>query len=198
MKEQRREGAASVCAQRRAMLCQALSVAAAGLLPLRAADAASDARKLSPQPGDELVLPSWESPAGAIVAGDVLLDAAPLLVFPRDPASGIARERSRLNQILLLRLAPDSLPAAARALAADGVLAYSGICTHAACGVSGWDAAQAALVCPCHASHFAAAERGRVLSGPATRGLPLLPLTLSGQRLLVAGPFTGTVGAAQP
>lgn len=196
MKLPRREGAPRVCAIRRAVLCQALSVAAAGLLPLATVDAESDVRKLPPQPGDELVLPSWESPTGAVVAGDVRSNSPPLLVFPRDPASGIARERSRLNQILLLRLAADSLPAAARAIAADGVLAYSGICTHAACGVSGWDAAQSALVCPCHASHFAAAERGRVLSGPATRGLPLLPLTLSGERLLVAGPFTGTVGAA--
>jgi len=198
MNDLRCKGAASVCAQRRTLLCRALSVAAAGLLQLPAAGAASDARKLPPQPGDELVLPSWESPVGAIKAGDVLSGAPPMLVFPRDPASGVARERSRLNQILLLRLAPASLPAAAREIAADDVLAYSGICTHAACGVTAWDAAQSALVCPCHASHFAAADRGRVLSGPATRGLPLLPLTLSGERLLVAGPFTGTVGATQP
>ncbi|MBK8961468.1 MAG: Rieske 2Fe-2S domain-containing protein [Proteobacteria bacterium] len=89
-----------------------------------------------------------------MTAADVALDAAPPSVYPQDPASGVTRENSRLNQFLLLRLAPDSLDEATRARAVDSIVACSAICTHAACAVSEWAADKRHLVCPCHSSEY--------------------------------------------
>jgi ubiquinol-cytochrome c reductase iron-sulfur subunit len=85
----------------------------------------------------------------------------------------------------------------------QGLVAYSKICTHAACAVSmfRYPLAQdttpvtAALVCPCHYSTFNPAKAARVEFGPAARPLPQLPLALDGAGYLVAGGgFDATVG----
>ena len=44
-----------------------------------------------------------------------------------DPATGVARDGSRLNQVILIRLDPATLDADTAARAADGIVAYSGI-----------------------------------------------------------------------
>jgi ubiquinol-cytochrome c reductase iron-sulfur subunit len=59
---------------------------------------------------------------------------------------------------------------------ADGYIAYSKVCTHAGCPVALYRAATQELLCPCHQSVFDVADGGRVLSGPADRPLPQLPL----------------------
>lgn len=59
--------------------------------------------------------------------------------------------------------------------------ALSSGCTHAACTVSGFSGS--AFVCPCHGSEFDTS--GRVLSGPAPRGLTALRTTLSGGVLTI-------------
>jgi len=51
--------------------------------------------------------------------------------------------------------------------------ALSSVCPHAGCGVS--QVRQDALVCPCHGSTFT--YGGDLVSGPASRGLALLPVT---------------------
>jgi Rieske Fe-S protein len=55
----------------------------------------------------------------------------------------------------------------------DVVHGFSAICTHQGCPVS--SVAAGAIVCPCHGSRFDAAT-GAVLTGPATRPLPPLPV----------------------
>lgn len=61
--------------------------------------------------------------------------------------------------------------------------AFSAVCPHAGCGVSG--VRTDALVCPCHGSTFA--FDGTRLSGPAPSGLTPLPVTYDGSagRLMV-------------
>lgn len=73
--------------------------------------------------------------------------------------------------------------------------AYSRICTHAGCSVCVFKSREAELVCPCHFSVFDAANKGRVLSGPAGQALPQLPLRVDDAGYLAAdGDFSGPVG----
>ena len=180
-------------APRRRLLCAAV---AAGLgAPLLGLAAEADASKQPPQPGDQLAFASWEDEARAVTPADVALDAAPLSVYPQDPASGVTRENSRLNQILLLRLDPASLDDATRARAVDGIVAYSAICTHAACAVSEWAADKRHLVCPCHSSEYDPAKGAARVTGPTARPLPALPIKRVGDKLVIAGPFSAVLGA---
>ena len=183
---------------RRLVLKSALGTACLALSPVGAGavrEPSDDARKLAPQSGDQLAYPSWENDGRVVSEAEIPLRGAPLLVYPQDPASGITRERSRLNQILLVRFELGELSADTRAVAADGIVAYSGICTHTACGVSEWNAEVLHFVCPCHASEFDPRNRAAVIGGPATRALPALPIVTSGANLVVAGDFTSRVGA---
>lgn len=54
--------------------------------------------------------------------------------------------------------------------------AFSAICPHAGCTVN---FSPSGFVCPCHGSQFDAAT-GAVLSGPASSGLPAIPITVVG------------------
>jgi ubiquinol-cytochrome c reductase iron-sulfur subunit len=110
------------------------------------------------------------------------------------------------SPVVLVRLPPEDLrlPARLRGFAADGIVAYSKICTHAGCAVALYRSPQfaptdprPALVCPCHYSTFDPAAGGAVLFGPAGRALPMLPVRIDGRGYLRArGTFSGEVGPA--
>ncbi len=106
--------------------------------------------------------------------------------------------------IILVRL-PKSLlrlPPELAGYAADGIVAYSKICTHAGCAISMYraplfqpDEPRPALVCPCHYSTFDPADGGSVIFGPAGRRLPMLPLSIDSKGFLRAkGNFDDEVG----
>src|SRR3954465_14817798 len=77
----------------------------------------------------------------------------------------------------------------------EGLVAYSKVCTHAACAVSMFryplsqptTDKKPALVCPCHYSTFNPGKGAKVEFGPAGRPLPQLPLERDPDGLLVAG-----------
>lgn len=86
-----------------------------------------------------------------------------------------------------------------------GILAYSKICTHAACAISLYRYptfaptadAQPAFTCPCHYSTFLPGEGGKVLFGPAGRALPQLPVMIDAAgHLRAGGEFDEDVGPA--
>jgi cytochrome b6-f complex iron-sulfur subunit len=64
----------------------------------------------------------------------------------------------------------------------EGLLAFSWTCTHLGCTVP-WAPAEGRSHCPCHQSVFD--RQGRVLSGPATRPLDLMPIRIDGERVVV-------------
>jgi rieske iron-sulfur protein len=145
----------------------------------QSAVAADKPDRMPPQAGDRFVVV-----AGAlqdqIVRVDLLeVGAAPVECFPIDPASGIARNRNRLNRVLAVRLDSEEMSEATRAHNAGGVLIYSAVCTHTGCTVQGWLPEERHLRCPCHLSEFAALEEGEVKGGPAKRPLAMIPLMLS-------------------
>jgi ubiquinol-cytochrome c reductase iron-sulfur subunit len=57
-------------------------------------------------------------------------------------------------------------------------VAYSKICTHAGCPASLYEQQTNRLLCPCHQSQFNILDNARPIFGPATRRLPMLPLTV--------------------
>ena len=111
-----------------------------------------------------------------------------------DPETKILRDGSLFNQVLLIRLDPAQLSAETREYAADGVVAYSAVCTHQGCPVSMWKTDAKALFCSCHAAQFDPKDRARVIDGPAPRRLPVLPLVISDGILTAGGGFVGSVG----
>ena len=146
-----------------------------------------------PKEGDYLVATDATAPAG-LSPRDI---AAPqLIAWPMEPAARLIRNGSRLNKVLLVRLDPATLVGATRERAADGVVAYSAICPHAGCEVSGWIDDQKTLECPCHNSRYNPRDGAAVIDGPATRGLAALPLKIVDDKLAVAKPFIGRLGIA--
>ena len=65
----------------------------------------------------------------------------------------------------------------------DEVHAFSAVCTHQGCAVS--TVADGAIDCPCHGTRFDA-RTGAVLTGPATRPLPAVAVTVSGSDVVTA------------
>ncbi|WP_190303856.1 ubiquinol-cytochrome c reductase iron-sulfur subunit [Haladaptatus sp. R4] len=77
---------------------------------------------------------------------------------------------------------------------ADGYVAYSMVCTHEGCLVS--ERSGENLHCPCHNSIYDPLKGAEVLSGPAPRPLPQLPIGIStkGHLLVATGPFDAPIG----
>jgi rieske iron-sulfur protein len=181
-------------AGRRALLQSSVAMALAALTPPARADEAEDASSKRPQTGDMLVDATAAEPAQPLTPGDLKTDAAPVLAWPMDPATKKARDGSRFNMVLVLRVDPSKVVPDEAPHMADGVVAFSAICTHQQCPVTGWEPERQVLLCPCHQSEYDPKQNAKVVGGPAPRPLPALPLKIENGALLVAGPFIGRVG----
>ena len=176
---------------RRSVLKTALGLGAAQLLPAQDNPAAA-----RPQAGD-LLIKAGDPALTPLTPSDIHSGAKQTLALAMDPESRIVRSGSRLNRILLVRLAPESLSTETKDRAAEGVVAYSALCSHAGCDVSDWLPEEQALFCICHASKFLPADGAKVLDGPARKPLPALPLKVTDGKLAVARPFTARVSFDQ-
>src|SRR5580765_7164307 len=87
-----------------------------------------------PRIGDVFVKPG-DSAKTPLTPDDIRAGAPQTLAWPMDPSDGTVRSGSRLNQVVLLRLDPQTLSPETRARAADGIVAYTAICTHTGCDV---------------------------------------------------------------
>ncbi len=124
--------------------------------------------------------------------------APPFEAFPFATTDAVLRRRYRLNRLLVLRLESAEMDDETRARSVDGLLAYSALCTHRACTIKSWKAEERHLRCHCHLSEFAALSEGSVMSGPARRRLPMVPLGKDDEGFVVAvDGFTGRPGAAK-
>ena len=114
-------------------------------------------------------------------------------------------DKEELGSPLVLVRLPENelhLPSENAGFDAQGIVAFSKICTHAGCAISLYRAPlfqpaepRAALVCPCHYSTFDPATAGTVIFGPAGRKLPMLPITVDAAGVLRAkGNFDSPVG----
>jgi rieske iron-sulfur protein len=146
-----------------------------------------------------LALRSLTREVQEVTAGDLLVYATgdqaglPVDVAAIEPAMAVqafpeGKSDNERNLIELVRLAAD-LPA--------GLVAYSAICTHLGCTVLPSLSEQGYIVCPCHASLFDPAAAAQVVTGPANRPLPALPIEVSSDGVVrAAGGFAEPVGPA--
>ena len=178
---------------RRSLLALALGVGV-GLPLARVVDAQDGARRARPQPNDRFVHVAGERKGRMITTADLPAGGAPLTAYPMDAASGVVRDDSRLNQVLLVRLDPRALDAETSVRAAEGIVAYSAICTHTGCDAWDWQPATGTVKCPCHFSEFDLKAGARVLNGPASRRLPALPVKVADGAPVVAAGFIGRPG----
>jgi Rieske Fe-S protein len=178
---------------RRALLKGAAGLAIAWMAPV-----GTEAQELTaarPAAGD-LLVKVGDAEATPLTPADITGDS-PTLAWPLVPDGRLVRSGSRLNRIVLIRVDPAGFSERTRSQAADGVVAYSAVCTHTGCEVGAFLAEEYALYCDCHQSKFNALDRAQVLDGPAPRPLPALPLRIADGRLEVAGPFTARPGFEQ-
>ena len=148
-----------------------------------------------PGEGDRLVF-AFGNRAGQVIAPeDVRVGEPQVFAYPMDADSSHIATESRLGQVMLVRLDPSQLSKDTAASAAGGILAYSAICTHTGCEISEWEEDTTRFKCPCHDSEFDPLDNGRVVNGPARQRLAALPLRIEDGVLIVAGRFTGRVGA---
>ena len=153
--------------------------------------------RLRPQPGDQLVFEEGPN-QDALIRPELLeLEKRPLSALARDPETQVLRDGSRLNRIMIMRIDPELMSARHQANVAEGVIAYSAVCTHTGCDVTNWDEGQLRMACPCHESQFDIYDGAKVVGGPAPRPLAMLPLEVVDGIVLVAAGFRGRVGFTQ-
>lgn len=154
----------------------------------------AEPEKAPPQPGDEFVFAKGASKGKTVAVADLATVGTLLEVWAKDPASGAVRSKSRLNRVLLLRLDPASLDEATAKRSAEGIVAYSGFCTHAGCFIENYRPEEKVIFCHCHSSMFDPATSAKVVGGPAKAPLAALPVRIGDGKPLVAGEFEGKLG----
>jgi len=151
-----------------------------------------------PREGDVLVH-AFGDEAGDVIAADALLvDSKQIFAWAMDPDIGVIRNGTRLNQVVLIRGDPARMSPETAVRSIDGLVAYSGVCSHTGCDVTDWNNDFLRFQCPCHESQFDPADGARVVGGPAPWQLAALPLVAVDGKVGVAGPFEGRVGFQQP
>jgi Rieske Fe-S protein len=185
--------ACPVAATSRRSLLQGVAAAVAGWLTPAAA-IAQEPRSTRPARGDLLVR-NGDATGSPLTPADIKT-GAPTVAWPM-AADGTVRNGSRLNRLVVVRLDPGTLGERTRPRAADGIVAYSAVCTHTGCEVGTFLPDEQALYCECHQSKFDPRDEARVTDGPAPRSLPALPLAVADGRLTVTGPFSTRPGFEQ-
>ena len=119
---------------------------------------------------------------GSPIKGDQLGVGELVTAFPE------GHTRAADSPTLLIRFNEDNfIPIGGREdWVAGGMVAYSKICTHAACGVGLYQNVTGLLLCPCHQSTFDVNDGCRPSFGPATRALPQLPIAIDSEGFVVA------------
>lgn len=153
--------------------------------------------RMRPQPGDQLVFEEGPNQDAPVRPELLQLEQRPLSALARDPETEVLRDGSRLNRVMITRIDPEKLSARYQANAAEGVIAYSAVCTHTGCDVINWDEGLLRMACPCHESQFDIYDGAKVVGGPAPRPLAMLPLEVIDGIVIVAAGFRGRVGFTQ-
>ena len=154
---------------------------------------ADDAAAKPPQPDDHLVFLTGPKKEQIVKIEDLVIGGPQVQVYPAAP-DGTVRNQSRLNLVILARFDPATLAEETRARSAEGVVAYSGVCTHQGCPVNMWSKDHNAFVCSCHASVFDPRKGAEVIGGPAPRPLPALAVKAADGAVAVASTFDARVG----
>jgi Rieske Fe-S protein len=186
------------CQTRRSLLVMMLATGTCAALHTDAVAVEESGSDERPQKADVLVFSEGERAGQVIKPDDLNLGGPPVLAWPKDPKTDVVRDGSRLNEVLVVKLDPADLDDDTRTRAADGIVAYSAICSHAGCPVTAWvkqtEGDKDVFKCVCHNSEYDPRQGAQVVFGPAPRRLAPLPLATGGDSLIVAATFVGKVG----
>jgi rieske iron-sulfur protein len=182
--------------QRRGVL-RCMCALSLGVPILSQAQSGDEESLLPPQENDVLVFAFGDRADEPIGLNDLQVADKQEFAYTMDPDTKQIRNGTRLNQVLLKRLDTESLSEETSARAVNGIVAYSGVCTHTGCDVTDWNTEFNRFQCPCHESQFDPSDSARVVGGPAPWQLAALPLKQRGDLLVVAGEFEGRVGFQQ-
>ena len=167
------------------------------LMPLLVSAARADEpATIPPQPDDRFVYLTGPKKGQVVKVDDLVLGGPQVQAYPVGQ-DGTVRNASRLNLVILARFDPAQLTEETRARAAEGVVAYSGICTHQGCPVNMWSKDHDAFVCSCHGSVFNPRNGAEVMAGPAPLPPPVLGLKVVHGVVAAASTFFGRVGFMQ-
>jgi Rieske Fe-S protein len=172
----------------------ALGLGVVTTIALPMAAVAQPPARQKPQAGDFLVFEEGPNQGEVVRPELLLLDQRPVSALARDPATGTLRSGSRLNRVMVTRIDTEKLTPRYQRYVANGVIAYSIVCTHTGCDVTNWDSNELLMACPCHESQFDVYAGGNVVGGPAPRPLAILPLRFSNGEVIVSAGFAGRVG----
>jgi rieske iron-sulfur protein len=188
----------SPCQIRRSLLAMALAAGTCAALRTAAVAEEESGSDERPQKADLLVFSEGERAGQIIKPHDLNLGGPPVRAWPKDPKTDVVRNGSRLNEVLVVKLDPADLDDDTRTRSADGIVAYSAICSHAGCPVTAWvkqaEGDKDVFKCVCHNSEYDPRQGAQVVFGPAPRRLAPLPLATASDSLTVAATFVGKVG----
>jgi len=185
-KIQRREVLGGLC-----LTGLAIPVASTAQIP-------DEASLIPPRENDVLVHSFGDDSGNVIRIDELAADTKQIFAWAMDPRTGNVRNGTRLNQVVLIRVDVSRMTEATAGKSINGLVAYSGVCSHTGCDVTDWNSEFLRFQCPCHESQFDPADGARVVGGPAPWQLAALPLKEIDGNVGVAGEFEGRVGFQQP
>jgi rieske iron-sulfur protein len=147
----------------------------------------------APERHDFLVYADGPNKGKDVMTADIVLDAPPITVQAKNAETGEIRE-SEKSTVLVLRVAPEKIPADIRGDTVDGVIAYSALCTHKGCLLSDWDKPTKQFICPCHNGLFDPLKGGENTAGAPTRAIPQIPVKDHDGKLIVSDAIVSWIG----
>ncbi|WP_171034219.1 QcrA and Rieske domain-containing protein [Lichenicoccus roseus] len=159
------------------------------------ADDGDDPNAVAPPKADDLLIQATGGDAGKPIGVDAFTTPNTLIqAWAKDPKTGVVRNLSRLNRILLVKIDPAGMDDATRARSVNGVVAYSDFCVHAGCWIETYHAQENVIICHCHSSLYDPRHGAEVTGGPAKGPLAALSLKLVDGHFVAAAPFVGHLG----
>lgn len=188
----KRESDASRSVEGSAITRRSLFSALAGVGVLAATGQVVQAQESdAPAPGDILV----NSKGGAVLTpADVDPTAKTVIIAYAQDAAGNVKKGNK-NKIALVKVDPANVGSESEGRGADGLMAYSAICTHAGCEVKSFLPDTGLMRCPCHGSEFDPANNGVVEKGPAKHRLASLVIAVENDQIVIKEGFDAEVGA---
>ena len=176
------------------------SICVAGLaVPVAGTGQQSDEDSLSPPQKNDVLVHSFGEDSGKVISiGELAEESKQIFAWAMDTVTGTVRNGTRLNQVVLTRVEPGRMTETTASKSINGLVAYSGVCSHTGCDVTDWNSEFLRFQCPCHESQFDPADGARVVGGPAPWQLAALPLKEIDGKVGVAGEFEGRIGFQQP
>ena len=157
----------------------------------------ADVQKDAPQVGDVFVFTDGPKKGSVVMVDDVVLNAKPLTVMPKDP-NGAVRDGDNFTT-LLYRLPKDQIQADMLGDTIDGLAAWSAVCTHQGCMLTDVHQKSEAVnafgfICPCHDAIFDPTQEGKNTGGAVSATLAYFPIKSDGGKIVVKDVPSAHVG----